>query len=461
MRWFLAGTLVMAALWASAGLVTSSSQKSSGPLDAFFSDLHRRGLFDGAVAISDSGDTVFEKGFGSANAARGVPFTPDTPADGASLAKTFTAALILSLQRERRLDLDTAAQLLLPELPYPTVTLRHLLAHTSGIPVADYDFFDAYISKGQVRTTETLLRVLGELKLPLRSPPDTSFEYSSLGYDLAALAAVRAAGKPYFDLLKDRFFTPLGMSSAFVRPGRLSEFPGVRTLAYRRDSGRTVLNDVFDLEAFHGGSNIYLSARDLDKWNRAFLTSNTPGGPDGLEFARIGTSSSGLTLGSWYRALDGGSFWYSGHLQGFHAEAFRDVKTRQSIVYMSNNTIEPWLQKGVIRSVRAILGGGIVQAPRAPAVDEISRQDRAAFSGTWMLRDQALQLEGSPVGTFVTRGGARYPAFPEGRKFFYVPGADFILGLSREKNDEPARIYVSTVLDEQWANRSPSNASVK
>ena len=65
-----------------------------------------RGLFDGAVVISDATGSIFEKGFGFANAERHVVFTPDTPADGASLAKTFTAALLLSMQHDGMLDLD-------------------------------------------------------------------------------------------------------------------------------------------------------------------------------------------------------------------------------------------------------------------------------------------------------------------------------------------------------------------
>lgn len=89
---------------------------------------------------------LFEKAYGLADAARRVPFSPDAPTDGASLAKTFTAALLLDMQKARQLDLDQPVQLLLPELPYPSVTLRHLLSHTSGIPVTrNYDFFDPYV----------------------------------------------------------------------------------------------------------------------------------------------------------------------------------------------------------------------------------------------------------------------------------------------------------------------------
>ncbi len=442
---------------------TSPQSAHTRAVETFFADLHRRGLFDGAVVVSDASGIVFEKGFGFANVERHVPFTPDTPADGASLAKTFTAALVLGLQRDGRLDLDTPARQLLPELPYPDVTLRHLLSHTSGIPVADYDFFNAYLPADQIRTTEKLLRVLAEKKPSPRSPPGTSFEYSSFGYDLAALAAARVGGTPYFDQLRERFLGRLGITSAFARPGRFSQFPGIRTLAYRHTGGIARLNDVFDYEAFHGGSNIYISARDLDKWNRAFFETATPGGAAALEFARVGAAPSGLTLGSWYRTPDGGAFWYSGHLQGFHNEVFRDLNARQSIVYMSNNTIEPWLQKGIVRSVRTILAGGASPPVTPPPIAEAPVARRSSFSGTWMLADRTVTIHNTAGRLYLSRDGVRYPVFPEGRRFFYVPGLDYILGFADAANGRPERLYVSTAVAEQAVARTsapPGNVSM-
>ncbi len=176
---------------------------------------------------------------------------------------------MLLLHGEGILDLDAPVQRYLPELPYPEITLRHLLSHSSGLP-AYYDYFEPFIPAGQVRTTETLLGIIAERKPPLHFRPGSSFEYSSFAYDLAALAAARATGPTYGDLLQRRFFEPLGITSAFVRPARLSDFPGARTIGYRHIRGVREVNDVFDLEAFHGGSNIYISARDLHRWNSCF-----------------------------------------------------------------------------------------------------------------------------------------------------------------------------------------------
>jgi CubicO group peptidase (beta-lactamase class C family) len=425
------------------GCATVASNRAAR-LEALFADLHQRGLFEGAVVVAVRDEVVWEKGFGYANAARGERFTPDTAADGASLAKTFTAALLIRLHREGRLDLDAPAQRLLPELPYPGITLRHLLSHSSGLPW-DYGWFDPFLEKEQVRTTEVLLQVVAKQQPALAFPPGTQFEYSSFGFDLAALAAARATRESYGDLLSSHFFRPLGLSSAFLRPGRFSDFPGIRTIGYRLKDGKRELHEVFDLEAFHGGSNIYISARDLHRWNAWWFRARLD---EALAPARIGESPSGITLGSWYHAPDGKAFWYSGHLQGFHDEVYRDLRTGHSIVYVSNNTLEPWLQHAIVRAVDDILGGGDPGKLEPPPLDNVAREARPSLAGSWMLEDgDTYEIESSAARLFAVRKGVRYWMVPVAPNAFYVPGLDDVVGFRQGK------IYVSSHLSERWGSR--------
>lgn len=421
-------------------------------LDALFQSLHERGLFDGAVVVADERGVLFEKGFGFANAEHQVRFTPDTPADGGSLAKTFTASLVLMLADEGMLHLDLPVQRLLPELPYPQISLRHLLSHSSGIPVLDYDYFDPFVPAAEIRTTERLLRVIGEQKPPLLFAPGTAFEYSSFGFDLAALAAARATDRSYEALLNERFFVPLGMTSAFLRPGRLAEFPGVRTLGYRTVAGSRKVHDVFDYEAFHGGSNIYVSARDLHRWNESF---QRPVPAATKEPARIGDGRSGLTLGSWYHAPGGKAFWYSGHLQGFHDEVFRDA-SGTSIVYVSNNTIEPWLQKAVIRAVRTVLRGETPQPLVAPATSAVAKHDRASLAGRWRMGDGTeVTIENEETRLLMVRDAVRYRMVQVAPDTFYVPGLDAMVGFARSGAESTlSRIHIASNLEEHWGERA-------
>ena len=86
-------------------------------LDGLVGNLHDRGLFDGAVVVANGRDVVWERGLGYAHIDGNRPFTADTLIDGASLAKTFTAALVLALNGDARVRLDDPVQRWLPELP--------------------------------------------------------------------------------------------------------------------------------------------------------------------------------------------------------------------------------------------------------------------------------------------------------------------------------------------------------
>lgn len=453
----IASAAVVAAVVMSACRSVAPSPASPARLDALLSDLHERGLFDGAVVVGQANQVVWARGYGSANAEAAARFTPDTPADGASLAKTFTAAMLLMLQGEKRLDLDEPAQRLLRELPYPDVTLRHLLSHTSGL-VWDYAYFDPFLAAGEVRTTEKLLAIIGRQKPPLRFPPGTRYEYNSIAFDLAALAAERATGTPLSQLLSERIFRPLRISSAFLRPGRFTDFPGVRTLGYRRGGERLELNDVFDLEQFHGGSNIYISAQDLHRWNASFMTNpllQRDELAEALAFARIGDAPSGLTIGSWYRTPDGTRFWYSGHLQGFHNEVYRDLRSRRSIVYVSNNTIEPWLQKMLVRAIDTILQGRRVAPLAKPQTAEIVREDFPGLAGRWTLAGAGhLDIEHEDGSLFVVNSGVRYLMVQLNREFFYVPGLDPIIAFAKDHSGAFTRVYVSSNVSELWGARA-------
>lgn len=443
---------------ATACRTTSGERQVAVRLDALFTDLHQRSLFDGAAVIANQRGVIWAEGFGFANAERRIRFTPDTPTDGASLAKTFTATVVLMLADEHRLDLDAPVRTLLPELPYADITLRHLLSHTSGLPVLDYDYFDRFLPADQVRTTEVLLGVLSAQRPALASAPGAAFEYSSFGYDLAALAASRAAGKSFSALLQERIFRPLEITSAFVRPGRFSDFPGVRTLGYRHSGTSLEPNDVFDFEAFHGGSNVYISATDLHRWNASFLDKSLLGAKalqNALRFADVAAHQSALTLGNWYRS--GAAFWYSGHLQGFHSEVFRDTARGWSIVYTSNNTIEPWLQKGLVRAVTAILAGHDAPPMVAPDTDEVPKDQRSSLAGTWLMHDGTRRTIDRSSGYLrLMQDGVGYRVVQVSPRWFYAPGIDFMIGFSRGANGSFERILVSSNVDEQWGTRDAS-----
>ena len=401
----------------------SAPQRTASPaarIDRFVSALHARGDFDGALVISDRSGVVYAGAFGFASYAPKTPHTIATPIDGASLAKPFTAAIVLGLAADQRLDLDAPIGRYLPELTYP-VTVRHLLAHSSGLP-SDYGWFEERMGAAEIRTTERFVALLAKEQPALAFTPGSRFEYSSPGYDLAALIAERVTGKRYAQLLATQFFTPLGMRDSFVRPAKLDAYPGVRTRGYKRTAAGVEPFDALDLEGFAGGSNIYFSARDLDRANRAWIDHPVDAGPP-----TIGGGTAALTLASLYRR--GHWTWYVGYHQGFRSVMWRDVEHGLSIVFLTNHAIAPHIQTGLVPAVRALLSGN----EPAPLVLDAPLGDDPALAGTWSIDGGEVTITREGKRWFVrSTGGVVYPMFRVDPAFFYAPGLDAWVGLSEQ-----------------------------
>ncbi len=140
--------------------------------------------------------------------------TPQTLYQTASVGKQFTAALALMLAKSGEgPGLDSPIAHEVPELPrgWNGLTLRQLLSHTAGIPVAGYEALDFT----RDYTDSEIAGAIGSGG-PLDFPPGSAWSYSNAGYVLAGFVLGRATGVFYGDLLRDRIFAPLGMKTARV-----------------------------------------------------------------------------------------------------------------------------------------------------------------------------------------------------------------------------------------------------
>ena len=147
------GALPAAPLSAQRNGPPPSAERMRERADRRLDTLHARGLFAGAVVLGRGEEELYARGFGPANRAAGVPFTPDTPADGASIAKTLTAAAVFMLVDEGRVRLDDPVTTYVPEYPHPDTRVRDLLSHSSGLPEIEYDFLEGLVPKDSVKTT--------------------------------------------------------------------------------------------------------------------------------------------------------------------------------------------------------------------------------------------------------------------------------------------------------------------
>jgi CubicO group peptidase (beta-lactamase class C family) len=224
-------------------------------------ELQRQRIPGLSVAVLRGGKVLLARGYGYANVEHQVPATDSTVYQSGSLGKMFTAALVLQLADSGRLGLDDPIRRHLPEGPprWDSITVRHLLTHTSGIP----DYTDSVVDLHRDYTEDELVRVAAALP-PLFAPGER-WSYSNTGYVLLGAIIRRVGGRFYGDLLRDRIFAPLGMRAARV----ISEADIVphRSEGYRL-AGDTLKHQEWvspSLNTTADGS-LYFTVHDLVRW---------------------------------------------------------------------------------------------------------------------------------------------------------------------------------------------------
>ncbi len=429
----------------------------SARVEAILAPLIADHAFMGAVALVRDGRAVYARGAGRANVAAGVDFTPNTPADGGSLAKTLTAAAVWTLVHEGRIAIDTPVTVYVREYPFPGTTVRQLITHTNGLP-PEYDTFDRYFGPHEVRTTVGLLETVRRTTPTPRFPPGTRFEYSNLGFDAAALVVERVTGQSIGRYFRERFFAPLGMDSSFARPGRLADFPQPRTLGHRWADTAWVVSDVVDNEGFVGGSNVYFSALDLARWAGAHA-SNTAlpaairslGEPPPL----INGNPSSINALSWYCDASGDRCHYTGAINAFHSLAYWDRRRGEAVAMLSNSDLAPWTLITLQRDLVAVLAGREPARTPRPGFVSVDDRRRDVLVGRYALpRGDTIHVSDSRSGLRVRLGaGLEVDAFHITPEMFYVPGLDYFIGFSNISAG--VRIHIRSMFVDMVAARSP------
>jgi D-alanyl-D-alanine carboxypeptidase len=167
---------------------------------------HAPGL---ALAVTDREETLGVVVRGFADVAAQAPVRLETRFEIGSISKSFAAICVLQEVEAGRLQLDARVNDLLPwlELPEPfgPITLRHLLTHTSGLAIGTEE---SPTGPGAIAIARTLAPTF---------PPGERFWYSNDGYKLVGAVLERVTRTPVADLVAERIFDPLAMSSSDAR----------------------------------------------------------------------------------------------------------------------------------------------------------------------------------------------------------------------------------------------------
>ena len=204
-----------------------------------------------------------------------------------SIAKSYTAAMVMQMARTGRIKLDDRIGQYLPELPSwrDSVTIRQLLTHTGG--VVSIDNLPGWRRwKDSIHTN--VASVARIAKLPLAFPPGTRFAYSNSGYFILGTLIERVEGRPYVDVLRTRVLAPLGLRETMPCY--------VAAAAGRLGSGHPVVGEsvitkpltaVMAADSAMGPSGLCATATDVGRFMAALMRGEVAGADGLMEMRQV------------------------------------------------------------------------------------------------------------------------------------------------------------------------------
>jgi CubicO group peptidase (beta-lactamase class C family) len=343
------------------------SQTIPERLDSFFTGLKKNDDINGSVLVAEKGNVLYLKSFGYADVQNKIANTENTLFQLASVSKTFTSLAVLQLVEKKKLALTDKLIRYFPDFPYPEITIRQLLSHTSGL-TDYYELFDPYMSASpdSIFTIHDIIPALKQRKLSLHFQPGEKWEYCNLNFNLLALLVEKISGLSFQKYLRKNVFLPAGMRSTFVKTDTtvLTTIPNV---AYNYDyhflfSPTKVRVDSFATPQFKseyktfalvGDGNVYTTTIDLMKFDQAlydgslldkriFLSAITPAKLNNgnnatiLNVSQMGKAFYGC---GWFIFDDtsmGKIAWHGGGMPGCRTIFMRNVDKHQLVIVLAN-----------------------------------------------------------------------------------------------------------------------------
>jgi len=220
----------------------------------------------GAVfLVSKNGKPIYKKAFGHANLELDVPMQTDNVFEIGSMTKQFTAVGILMLMEEGKLKLEDDITRFIPD--YPThghsITVHHLLTHTSGIK----NFTSVKGLNAIAKKDMEPLEMIGFFKdEPMDFEPGEMFKYNNSGYVILGYIIEKVSGMSYADFVEQRIFKKLGMSSS--RYATHKKVVSKRASGYHKKDDY-VNNRHISFSIPYASGSLMSTVDDLFKWEEA------------------------------------------------------------------------------------------------------------------------------------------------------------------------------------------------
>ncbi|HEU0067300.1 MAG TPA: serine hydrolase domain-containing protein [Sphingomonas sp.] len=343
------------------------------------------GVPSASIAVVRNGRIVLAKAYGRQSDAMPVA-RADAPYQIASVSKQFTAAALLLLEDDGKLDLDDPVSKYLPGVSGgDAIHLRQLLSHTAGLQdywPQDYSFAD------MARPVTPQQIVDRWAKKPLDFAPGTQWQYSNTGYVVAGMIVEKVAGEPLLAFLQRRIFKPLAMTGLDQDLAIGKGFPA----PYHRNA----LGPVRPAPpAAHGwlfaAGELAMSASDLAKWDIARMNRAVLPADDWAEQETAVKLADGRDtrygLGVSLRRTAGGVDYveHSGEAVGFLSENIVFPKQKAAIVVLVNGDFgdaQETIARGITDMILPPTAAPAPTAANGPRMEDATALYDALVGGT-------------------------------------------------------------------------------
>ena len=315
-------------------------------VDQLFAEWNKPDSPGAAVAVARDGEVIYKQGYGTANLEYDIPITTTTIFDIASVSKQFAAFAITTLSHDGKLSLDDDIRTYLPDVPDfgNTITIRHLLHHTSGLRDWVQSLVIAGVAMEDVISFKHILKMARHQKA-LNFEPGEVYLYSNTGYNLLAEIVERVTGGSFREWTDTHIFKPLAMTNSRFHDDHQMILKN-RAYSYQAVENNGFKHAVNNTTAL-GSSSLYSTVEDLAKWILNF--DNTQIGEQTVidQMHQRGVLNNGekisyafgLSIGE-YRGLE--TVGHSGSWRGFRSHLMRFPDQKFGVVILCNlDTFNP------------------------------------------------------------------------------------------------------------------------
>ncbi|MFA6087067.1 serine hydrolase [Mucilaginibacter sp.] len=338
----------------------TNAQNSLKRIDSLFNNQFLTKRLNGNVLVATNGIVMYKKSFGYADIGNKILNNDNSAFFLASVSKTITSTAVLQLVQKKKIRLDDPFKKYFPKFPYADITIRNLLAHTSGLPRDKQNIFDTVLKSHPEKkfSYHDILKTLEQYPKPVAFKPGERFDYSNINYNLLALLVEEVSKMPFNDYLRKYIFIPAGMNDTYLgTPAGQQKSNVTKRYLYLKhynpdlistDSVPDIVNADTSYTVFWGQGNVISTTADLLKFDQSLYGNkilnadilNEAFKPTVLNNKKEVVAGGGVSYGlGWYiltaKAPEKIVF-HIGYISGMRSVFMRNLSKKQTVIILDN-----------------------------------------------------------------------------------------------------------------------------